>query len=164
MNRILCWTGMILLQALVLNKVHIAGLGTPLLYIWLLLKENSGVSPQRLMLEAFVLGLAVDIFSDTWGMNAAAAVALAFARPLLLRMSAVREEQETYIPGVRTLGTGGFARYLTAGVLLHHTVLLTLELLPTSADYLSGLARLAACSALTLACMAALENVVRRKS
>ena len=52
---------MILLQALVLNKVHIVGLGTPLLYIWLLLKENSGVSPQRLMLEAFVLGLAVDI-------------------------------------------------------------------------------------------------------
>ena len=133
---------MILLQALVLNRIHIAGVGTPLLYIWLLLKENSGTSRQMLMLEAFVLGLGVDIFSDTWGMNAAAAVALAFVRPLLMRMSSVREEQEVYIPGVRTL---------------------TLELFPTSADLSNGLLRLATCSALTLACMAALENVARQK-
>ncbi len=162
-RKILCWTGMILLQALVLNRVHIAGVGTPLLYIWLLMKENSGVSRQTLMLEAFALGLAVDIFSDTWGMNAAAAVALAFVRPWLLRVCASREELETYTPGVRAMGVGGFSRYLVLGVLLHHAVLLALELFPTSADWLVGSLRLGACSLLTLACMAALENVAARK-
>lgn len=155
---------MILLQALVLNRVHIAGVSTPLLYIWLLLKENSGVSCQALMLEAFVLGLLVDMFSDTWGMNAAGAVALAFVRPLLLRMSAVREEQEAYTPGVRTMGLGGFARYLAAGVLLHHAVVLGLELFPVSAvDWWDGLTRLATSVLLTLALMAALENMAWRK-
>lgn len=162
-RKILCWIGMILLQALILNRVHIAGVATPMLYIWLLMKESSSTSRQILLLEAFVLGLAVDMFSDTWGMNAAATVALAFVRPLLLRMSAVREEQEAYIPGVKTMGMGGFVRYLVTGVLLHHTILLALEWFPVSADWVNGLIRLVACSVLTLICMAALENMVRSK-
>ena len=163
LRKILLWIGMILLQALVLNRVHIGGVGTPLPYIWLLLKESTGTSREVLLLEAFALGLAVDVFSDTWGMNAAAAVLLAFARPLLLRFSAIREEQETYTPGVRTMGVAGFTRYLVFGVVLHHAVLLALELFPTSADVVNGLVRLLVCSTLTLLLMAALENIVSRK-
>ena len=144
LRKILLWIGIILLQALVLNRVHIGGVGTPLPYIWLLLKESTGTSREVLLLEAFALGLAVDVFSDTWGMNAAAA-------------------QETYTPGVRTMGVAGFTRYLVFGVVLHHTVLLALELFPTSADVVNGLVRLLVCSILTLLLMAALENIVSRK-
>lgn len=163
LRKILLWIGMILLQALVLNRVHIGGVGTPLLYIWPLLKEGTGTSREVLLLEAFALGLAVDVFSDTWGMNAAATVLLAFVRPLLLRFSAVREEQEAYTPGVRTMGVAGFTRYLVLGVVLHHAVLLALELFPTSADVANGLVRLLICSILTLLLMAALENIALHK-
>ena len=71
--------GLLLLQVLVLNNVYILdGYATPLLYIYLVLKMNSDVSRNALMGWAFVLGLAVDLFSDTPGMNAAASMLLFF--------------------------------------------------------------------------------------
>ena len=75
---------MVLLQVLILNNVHIAGYATPFLYIYLILKFESDVPRNVLMLWAFFLGLSVDIFSDTPGMNASATVLLAFLLFLLI--------------------------------------------------------------------------------
>ena len=71
---------------LILNNVHIVGYATPFLYIYLILKFESDTPRNALMLWAFFLGLAVDVFSDTPGMNAAATVLLAFLRPTFLRL------------------------------------------------------------------------------
>ena len=75
------FVGLVLLQVLILNNVHIAGYATPFLYVYFILKFASGTSRNELMLWAFFLGLAIDIFSNTPGMNAAATVFLAFVRP-----------------------------------------------------------------------------------
>ena len=77
LQKIVWFIGLVLLQALVLNSVHIGGYATPLLYVYLLLRFESDASRNELMLWAFFLGLLVDVFSDTPGMNAAAAVLLA---------------------------------------------------------------------------------------
>lgn len=78
LHKIGWFIGLVLLQVLILNNVHIAGYATPFLYIYLILKFESDVPRNALMLWAFFLGLAVDVFSDTPGMNAAATVLLAF--------------------------------------------------------------------------------------
>lgn len=85
-HRIGWFIGLVLLQVLILNNVHIAGYATPFLYIYFILKFNSGTSRNELMLWAFFFGLTIDVFSDTPGMNAAATVLLAFLRPSLLRL------------------------------------------------------------------------------
>lgn len=77
-HRIGWFIGLVLLQVLILNNVHIAGYATPFLYIYFILKFNSGTSRNELMLWAFFFGLTIDVFSDTPGMNAAATVLLAF--------------------------------------------------------------------------------------
>ena len=81
LHKIGWFIGLVLLQVLILNNVHIAGYATPFLYIYLILKFESETPRNALMLWAFFLGLTVDIFSDTPGMNAAATVALAFFTP-----------------------------------------------------------------------------------
>ena len=80
LHKIGWFVGLVLLQVLILNNVHIVGYATPFLYIYLILKFESDVPRNALMLWAFFLGLAVDILSDTPGMNAAATVLLAFLR------------------------------------------------------------------------------------
>ncbi len=70
-HRIGWFIGLVLLQVLILNSVHIAGYATPFLYIYFILKFSSGTSRNELMLWAFFFGLTIDIFSDTSGMNAA---------------------------------------------------------------------------------------------
>ena len=57
LQRIGWMSGLVLLQVLVLNHVHILGYGTPFLFIYFILKYNSGVGRNVLMLWAFALGL-----------------------------------------------------------------------------------------------------------
>lgn len=63
---------LVFIQVLVLNHVHLMGYAMPFLYVYLILVLNINVSRNILLLWGFFLGLAVDIFSNTPGMNAAA--------------------------------------------------------------------------------------------
>ena len=97
------FVGLVLLQVLILNNVHIAGYATPFLYVYFILKFASGTSRNELMLWAFFLGLTIDIFSNTPGMNAAATVFLAFVRPTFLRLFTPRDTLDSIIPSIRTM-------------------------------------------------------------
>ena len=79
LQRIEWFIGLVLLQVLVLNRMHMNGYATPFFFIYFILKYNSGVSRNTLMVWSFLLGLTVDIFSNTPGMNAAAATLLALS-------------------------------------------------------------------------------------
>ena len=116
--------GLVLIQVLVLNQMHISGYATPFLYIYFILKINSKVGRNELMLWAFMLGLTVDIFGNTPGMNAAAATCLAFSRSSLLRLSTLRSEDEAFYPGIKSLGVSSFSRYALLASVLFCTVLL----------------------------------------
>ena len=85
-NQLKWFIGLVLLQVLILNQMHINGYATPFLYIYFILKFHSRVSRNELMVWGFVLGLVVDMFSNTPGMNAAVTTCLAFFRNTFLRM------------------------------------------------------------------------------
>lgn len=153
--------GLVLLQALILNNVHIAGYATPFLYIYIILKANSDISRNALMLWAFALGLTVDIFSDTPGINASASVFLAFVRPTLLRLFVPRDMIEGIIPGLGSIGLYPFLKYLAFGTLMHHALLLGLEYF-SLAHFGSLLLRIFCCTLLSAACITAIE-AIRKK-
>ena len=119
--------GLVLIQVLVLNQMHISGYATPFLYIYFILKINSKVGRNELMLWSFMLGLTVDIFGNTPGMNAAAATCLAFSRTSLLRLSTLRSEDEAFYPGIKSLGVSSFSRYALLASVLFCTVLLLID-------------------------------------
>lgn len=99
------FVGLILLQVLILNNIHIAGYATPFLYIYFVLKQDSNISRNSLMLWAFFLGLFIDILSDTPGMNAIPVVLLAFLRPTFLRLFVPRDTLDNNIkPSITTMG------------------------------------------------------------
>lgn len=154
---------MVLLQVLILNNVHIAGYATPFLYIYLILKFESDVPRNTLMLWAFFLGLTIDIFSDTPGMNASATVLLAFLRPAFLRLFVPRDTLDTLVPAIRTMGFSPFLKYLIVSVVVHHGMLLTIEFF-SFAHIGTLLLRIAASSLLTVACIIAVEGVKIHKT
>lgn len=127
LTRIAWFVGLVLIQALLLNNMCLFGLATPFIYVYFLLVIDKDVDCNALMLIAFLLGLSVDIFSNTPGVNAGASVFIAFMRPGLLRLFSPREEYENFEPGIYTLGIWAFIRYAFVTILLHHTVLYLLE-------------------------------------
>lgn len=76
---------LIIVQILIFNKLNFFGFINPLIYIlfiyWYPIKENR----TTFLIVSFLLGLCVDIFTDTLAINAAATVTIAYFRPVLMR-------------------------------------------------------------------------------
>lgn len=157
-HRIGWFIGLVLLQVLILNSVHIAGYATPFLYIYFILKFSSGTSRNELMLWAFFFGLTIDIFSDTPGMNAAATVLLAFLRPSLLRLFTPCDNPDSFIPSFKTMGISPFLKYTTASVFVHSLALLSIEFFSFTSIWLL-LLRVLLCTILTVTCIIAIEGI-----
>lgn len=157
-HRIGWFISLILLQVLLLNNIHIAGYATPFLYIYFILKFDSDTSHNELMLWAFFMGLLIDIFSNTPGMNAAASVFLAFIRPSLLRLFTPRDILDKIEPSFKSMGVSSFLKYMVVGVFVQSAVLLTIEFFSFS-NILLLLLRVFACTLLTISCMIAVEGI-----
>ncbi|MDY3789314.1 rod shape-determining protein MreD [Bacteroides fluxus] len=161
LHKIGWFVGLVLLQVLILNNVHIAGYATPFLYIYLILKFESDVPRNVLMLWAFFLGLSVDIFSDTPGMNASATVLLAFLRPVFLRLFVPRDTLDSLIPSIRTMGGFPFLKYLIVSAFVHHAMLLAIEFF-SFAHIGTLLLRMVASTLLTVTCIMAVEGIRKK--
>lgn len=127
LTRVAWFIGLVLVQVLLFNNISLFGLATPFVYVYFLLVLDRDIDHNMLMLIAFFLGLVIDIFSNTPGVNAGASVLIAFIRPGILRLFSPRGEYENFEPGIYTLGGGAFVRYAIILVLLHHATLFFLE-------------------------------------
>ena len=111
----------LLVQVLVLNQIEI-GLGIQLmiypLFILLLPVELKTIT---LMLIAFVFGLFIDAFSNTYGLHTSALLIFAYMRPLIFKLFAPRDGYNFLLE--TTVFNMGYIWYLkTFGILLllHH--------------------------------------------
>jgi hypothetical protein len=76
---------LVLVQVLVFNQLNFLGFINPMVYIlfffWYPIKEN-----RMLFIGiAFVLGLVIDLFSDTLALHTASSITIAFLRPAMMR-------------------------------------------------------------------------------
>jgi hypothetical protein len=76
---------------------------------------------------AFALGIILDIFSNTYGIHAFTSVFIAFMRNPVISMYTSIEEGANPTPSFYTFGVVPFIKYVSTLVILHHTVLLLLE-------------------------------------
>ena len=157
-HKTLWFIGLILLQVLILNHIHILGIATPFLYIYFIIKQPSGTSRNALMLMGFLIGIIIDIFSNTPGMNAAASVALAFIRPTYLRLFTPRDLLDSITPSLKSMGLGSYFKYIVACVFTQLFILLTIEFFSFTTIWML-LFRIVACSILTIACIMAVEGI-----
>ena len=118
----------ILLQVLVMNNIHLFGIVISFIYIYIILKLPVNISRTSIILISFFTGLIIDIFSNTFGMHAAACTLAGFVRtPLLDRFVDVRDLTEGSIPSVKLFGFIKFVRYAVLIILIHHIALFVIE-------------------------------------
>ena len=127
LTRIAWFVGLALIQVLIFNKICLFGLGTPFVYVYFILAMDRDINHNVLMVMAFMLGLVVDVFYNTPGVNASASVLVAFLRPNLLRLFTPRDEFDSFEPGIHVMGIWPYVRYAFIVVLLHHAALFFLE-------------------------------------
>jgi len=150
-NNIFKFIVLVLLQVLVFNSININGYIDPYIYIYIVLVLPFNTKPWVLLFSSFLLGMSVDIFSNTTGIHAAATTFAAFIRPSVIRLFTGKQNFDTNIyPSIRDMGLGWFYKYALLIILAHQTVLFTLETFKFT-DILRLVYRISFSSGITLA-------------
>ena len=102
-------------QVLLFNHIHLFGYATAYIYLLFVLKMPRFATRNEQMLWAFALGLIVDMFGNTPGINAAAATMLAFMRNYILAMFIPNGMTEDFVPGTKVLRWGAYIGYAAIG-------------------------------------------------
>jgi len=117
----------ILIQVLILNNVLVFRIATPFLYLFIIVKIPVNVSRSYVIAISFLVGIVIDVFSNTLGMHAAACSLIGMIRNPLIYTFSVKELAEDATPSYHSLGVGAFIKYVVSLVVLHHVTLFLIE-------------------------------------
>lgn len=126
-SRIVWFVMLLLLQALVFNHVHIFGYATPMPYIYFLLILPSATPRWLYVLLGFLLGLSVDLFTNTPGMAAGALCLSGLVTPWLLKAFAPKDDNDSFVPSHKIMEWSSFMKYVLFSVLIYCVAFFVLE-------------------------------------
>lgn len=151
-----------LLQALIFGRIHLFGVATPLVYVYFVLLLPRNESRITSMVLSFLLGLAVDIFSNTPGLAATSLTLLAFFQPYVLGLYLRKEDPDDFRPTLRSMG---FMRYFSYAFFLTFVYCFTIFTLEafTLAHFLQWLLSILSSWVLTLFIILAAESLRNKK-
>lgn len=119
---------LILAQVIVLNHVCLWGVAVPMAFIYVILRLPLTLNVNYVLTFSFLLGLIVDIFSDTQGMNALCCTVAAAVRKPVLRLYVVREDElGDLMPSMRSLGAAAYIKYAVTMSLIYCTLIFVIE-------------------------------------
>jgi len=120
---------LVLIQVTILNQVTISGYINPQVYLLFILILPLNIPGWLLLFYAFVMGMAVDMFSDSLAIHTASTLFMAFCRPGIIRLvSGSFEKDPGAQPSYKTMGGISLALYSVILILLHHVLLFFLEI------------------------------------
>ena len=123
----LLFIGLILLQIIVLNNINFLGYINPYFYIFFIFLYPIKKDDASILILGFFLGLFIDIFSDSGGINAAATLFISFIRIPVLQ-SVIGKRDIDY--GAMTIFKLPFPKMFLYVVILtftHHFIVFGLE-------------------------------------
>ena len=150
-----------MLQVILLNRINVFGYATPVLYIYFLLKLPFGRNPYYSIISGFLMGLIIDIFLNTPGMNAAATTIVATFRKPILNLFYDREIFDGFIPGINN-GTSQFVKLTVFVVSLHLTLLFFIESF-TLFNAVNTIMRIVTSSIISILIIISLDVLIYRK-
>lgn len=159
---LLLFVALVVAQVVVFNHLCLFNVAVPLVFIYFIIKLPVNLSVNWAMTVSFLLGLMVDIFSNTQGMNALACTILAAMRLPVLRLYFPREEDMSNPePSLRTLGPGVYMKYLVTVVALYCAMFFLIEAF-TFYNWWLMLLRIGASTLLTFIILLAFDSLTAK--
>lgn len=160
-NRLVMFVALFVAQVLILNHVHLLGVGTPLLYVYFAITFRRNFPKWLVLVSCFLLGLLIDVFSNTPGLAASTMTLVALAQTYLIELVAPRDSAEDLEASSKVLGLTKFVTLSALLTLLYCLVFFALEAF-NFFDVLLWLARSVISFVLTMVLILAVESVRRR--
>lgn len=126
-NTIILFISLVLLQIVVLNNINFLGYINPFLYILFIFYYPIKKTDNTLILLSFFLGLCIDFFSNTGGINAAATLFIAYIRIPILKIVIGKREIDYNTINLNKLPFFRTYSYISILTIIHHFSVFGLE-------------------------------------
>jgi rod shape-determining protein MreD len=123
----LLFTVAVLTQVLFLNQLQISRFINPFFYVIFIILLPTNLPRYLLLLLGFLLGITIDVFSNTPGIHASATVFISFIRPFVVNPSNADDKERIVAPTLHNTSLAWFLKYAAILVLLHHLFLFYIE-------------------------------------
>lgn len=117
---------LIVLQLVLVSNLELFGYSSPYIYILFIISFPIEADRSLLIFLAFLLGLFIDIWSNSGGAHAGASVLIAYLRPFLLKFSFGISYEHHNIKLANAEFKNLFP-FLASSILIHHFTLFALE-------------------------------------
>jgi len=117
---------LLLLQVLIFSNINFLGYINPHVYILFILLFPVKNNRMTIIFLSFLIGLSIDMFLDTGGINAGASVLIAYIRPAALKFSFGTLYDHQSI-NFNTTELGQNITYISILTVIHHFTYFTLE-------------------------------------
>ncbi|TVZ57705.1 rod shape-determining protein MreD [Flavobacteriaceae bacterium MAR_2010_105] len=126
-NTIFEFLALVLVQVLVLNNINFLGYINPYLYILFILLYPVKNNRTLFVFLSFLMGLSIDLFTDSGGVHAGTSVFIAFIRPPVLKFSFGMVYEYQTIKFSQT-EFGNRLIYFSILTVIHHFTMFSLEI------------------------------------
>ena len=127
LQNILRFIFLILLQVFILDNIQFMGYINPMIYVLFILSLPVRFPKWALLILAFIMGLIIDVFSNTAGIHSFALVFAAFLRTPVINIFTSLDEGANPTPSFHTFGVSAYVKYVVILVLIHHFILFFIE-------------------------------------
>lgn len=161
---IILFVVVLLLQVLICNHMVLFNVAVPLIFIYFIIRLPIHLSTNIVLTLSFLLGLAVDIFSDTIGMNALACTLLAMFRRKIYGLYKSRDEKfAEMVPNISSLGVIVYMKYLVTMTLCYCVLFFSIEYFSLSHLPIM-LTKIVSSTALTFVLILGIDSLITRRS
>lgn len=118
----------ILAQALIFNRIALFNVAIPVVFVYFLIRLPISLKLPYLFTLAFLLGLCMDIFSDTPGVNALACTLIAALKtPIYYAYMPKDDTTSRLTPAVSTMGFMEYSKYLLSFIVIYCLLAFSIE-------------------------------------
>ena len=127
LNMIFVFIGLVLLQVVLLNNINFLGYINPYYYIIFIFYYPVKKLDTAFLVTSFLLGLSIDFFTNSGGINAAATLFAAYLRLPVIRLVLGKSELEFSGFSFRKLKFGNAFSIMAILVVIHHFIIFSME-------------------------------------
>ncbi|PID88854.1 MAG: rod shape-determining protein MreD [Bacteroidia bacterium] len=118
----------LLLQVFLFNQMQISGYIQPAFFLFFVLMLPLKSSAALRLISAFVIGILVDMFTQTMGLHTAAVVLMAYVQHYLIpRMKISKDMDVSKSPSLKVVSLGWFAMYAAILIFIYHLAYFVLD-------------------------------------
>jgi len=128
LSNILRFFGVLAIQLLILDNVHLVGFLVPVVYVYFIMKLPFGTKRLVVLFLSFLTGATIDLFIGTYGIHAAATTLIGYFRRWFLRICfGDIEDNPDNTPSIKERGFNPFLSYTALLSGIHITAFFFLE-------------------------------------